>query len=308
MTVRLLLKKGNQILEYHDFPVLLMQGTHTYSFNFTVNHLTMPDIYLIGCQIIYLDEIVKTKNTTIEITAYRNPVVVTEKYTSLLGQTVYVHAINNGTEDVNNFTAVQSISLLEGLLIYHTSPDAQRSQYSISWFAGDLLPGEIKTYTYNITFVPLILMPFIVALIAFLIFIWTRKMVVIKNIVGHSMGEGAMEIKVKLQVQNISRTPFFNVNITEFLPAITSAVAGFEALDGKLHVKGADKRIKWHIDEIRPDEQVIITYRMKSEIHIIGSVILPPTYITFESESGRTYERSSNTVELRTITSVPESQ
>ena len=307
MTARFILRKDGLTLEQRDKPFLVREGTHTYNLNFSINHLTEPGEYDFSVQIRYLGIIVKDRNSTINILPYYNPELYYTTETSVFGQTIYVNALNNGTLPVYNMTATKPVSLLERYLTYYVSEGAQRSEYSVSWFVGDLVPGELKVNEYRVTFVPLLLLPFFIAVIAFLIYIWTRKVVVIKDIISHRMEGGVMEAKVQIRVHNISRTPFFNFKITEHLPPIVSAVAGIGTLDGQLVVRGGEKKIKWHIDEIRPDEQVIITYKMKTKIEILGKIMIPPTYIFFENEKGKVFERKSNIVELKTVTKTVES-
>lgn len=308
MIARFVLRKAGRTVEYKDKPFLVRQGTHTYNLNFSVNHLTEPGDYTYTVQVRYLDTVVKERNSTIEMLSYYNPEIYYTSVTSIFGQSVYVNALNNGTENVENLTAVKPLSTMERLLTYYSDEGAQKSEYSISWFAGDLVPGELKVYEYRVTFVPLLLLPFFVGIIAFLIYIWTRKVVVIKEITGHMMEGGIMEVKVQIMVHNISRTPFFNFKIVEHLPPLVSAVAGIKALNGEVIVRGGQKKIKWHIDEIRQDEQVMITYKMKTKIEILGKVMIPPTYILFEKENGKTFERKSNVVELQTVTKTFEEQ
>ncbi len=306
MEVELSLTKDNRTYSRHNQTTLFAKGTDTYYINMSVDYLTPPGDYRLSVEIYYSGNLVRHSEVGVEVESYSNPEIIYETGWSLLGETVNVRVVNNGTLPIYNLTAVRPISSLERYLLYYSSPGATVSELSISWLIDELPVGGEVVYTFSVTFVPILIIPFIIISIAFIVFLWTRKVIVVKDIIDYRMEGGTLEMKMQIRIHNVHKRSIFNVTISERLPPFVSAIAGFGSLDGKVVSRGGGKRIHWHVDEVKPDEEFLLTYRMKTRVEILGPVELPPTYVTFENKKGAVSERKSNVVEVVTVTSTVE--
>jgi hypothetical protein len=302
MQVELKLVKDNATYSRQNYTILFPRGVDTYSVNMSIDHLTTPGDYMLSMEIFYSNNLVRSSSIDVEIEPYSNPEITYETFWTLLGESVNVRVVNNGTLAIYNLTAVKPINLVERYLTYYSSEGAVISELSISWFIEELPVGGEVTYTFSVTFVPILIIPFILIFIAFIFFLWTRKVIVVKDIVDYKMEGGTLQMKMQIRIHNVHKRSIFNLTISETLPPFVSAVAGFGSLNGKIVSKKGGKKIQWHLDEVRPDEEVLLSYSMKTRVEILGPVELPPTYISFENKKGKMFERKSNIVEVVTVT------
>jgi hypothetical protein len=302
MQVELKLVKDNATYSRQNYTVLFPRGVDTYYLNMSIDHLIQPGDYMLSMEIFYMDNLVRSSSIDVTIEPYSNPEIIYDTFWTLLGETVSVRVVNNGTLPVYNLTAVKPINMIEKYLLYYSSEGADVTDLSISWFIEELPVGGEITYTFSVTFVPILVIPFILIFIAFVFFLWTRKVIVVKDIVDYKMSEGTLQMKMQIRIHNVDKRSIFNLTVSEALPAFVSAVAGFGSLNGKIVSKKGGKKIQWHLDEVRPDEEVLLTYSMKTRVEILGPVELPPTYVSFENKKGKLFERKSNVVEVVTVT------
>lgn len=103
--------------------------------------------------------------------------------------------------------------------------------------------------------------------------------------------ESASEFKVRLLIMNRIKTSVENINVSEVVPKIVTVIK--ETLVGTIEptkVIKHDKKgtlLKWEINYLEPYEERIITYKIKSNLGIVGSLILPKTKVTYETNTGK---------------------
>ncbi len=96
---------------------------------------------------------------------------------------------------------------------------------------------------------------------------------------------GITELKVVLCIKNRSRRAVKNVNVTEFIPKITTLDRNFPLgnLEPTKIIDHENKGtiIKWSLPEVERLEERIVSYKIKSKLSIIGNFRLSPAYIRF---------------------------
>ncbi len=160
-------------------------------------------------------------------------------------------------------------------------------------------PDETLTIPYTVSYrVPVIVL---ILLLMFGLFYWYVKPPVTlrkQAVTAKGSEEGALsEIKVSLDVRNISNKPLKDVVITDPVPGIANLEKSLEL--GTLrpkeikHTKHGSK-VCWAIAELDPQEHRIITYKIKAKLNILGTFSLPRGVIEYKSLRGKRGKAYSN--------------
>jgi len=99
----------------------------------------------------------------------------------------------------------------------------------------------------------------------------------------------AVNFKVVINVSNVSRNKISRVRVKEFLPLIISEVYDYGTLKGELKKdKKSRKFIEWDIGKLKPGENVILSYRMRSKVGFIGELKLKKGLVEVLDAEGET--------------------
>jgi hypothetical protein len=92
--------------------------------------------------------------------------------------------------------------------------------------------------------------------------------------------------------------------IQEVIPQFVSSVGGFGSIEARIVRKLAHRNMIWEIDELRPGDEISLSYKMKTKLHILGKINLPCARVKFVDQKGRKYEMKSNTLSFEVISKV----
>ncbi len=159
----------------------------------------------------------------------------------------------------------------------------------------------IVTTNYWPLFIAIILA--LAATTAYLIF---RSPIIIRKtakIISTKEG-GISELKIILHVKNRSKKRIHNVRVIDLIPNIAEIVKEFElgTLEpNKIMLHDNKGTIaKWILDNIEPQEERLITYKIKNKLSVLEGIDLPPAVIKFEvtPESERSTKSNSFTLKF----------
>ena len=171
----------------------------------------------------------------------------------------------------------------------------------LSWEA-ELAPQE--TITLHVTYQYRVLLYMLLVLVAFLIFYYVVRSPISlrKGVVTTKSRDGSIaEIKIALDVRNVSKHPLKDVEVTEFLPGITNLHNDVDLGTLKPHAISSTKRGKkvvWKLAEVEALEHRIITYKIKPKLNVLGTLEFPRAFCTFKKGKGKKSKAYSNVFRL----------
>lgn len=158
-----------------------------------------------------------------------------------------------------------------------------------------LKPTETKEITIVRNYRSLAVIVLVIILLIIAYFLFRSPVLVIKEaaVVGEDE-EGFSEVKVRVFIRNRSRNSVHNISVTDRIPRITNLIETSQM--GSLKPTRVTKNTKrgtilyWDLERLESFEERILTYRIKSNLKIVGDVTMPRVRVKFETPTGR--ERS----------------
>jgi hypothetical protein len=168
-----------------------------------------------------------------------------------------------------------------------------------AWNA-DLAPGEkfdLVLYTsYRILFYIAML-----GCVGYYFYLKMRSPILImKEAKNVEMREGGIsEVKVLLNVKNISNLPIEHISVIEKVPNIANLSGDYDVgtiRPSKImqHANKGSTIVQWDIDELDAHEERLIVYRIRSKLSILGKFGLPLSMVKFSTKNGKTHKVFSN--------------
>ncbi|HLE06940.1 MAG TPA: hypothetical protein VI790_06300, partial [Candidatus Nanoarchaeia archaeon] len=230
-----------------------------------------------------------------EFSLVNESVVVSE---DLFGKTLVKSIVNKGNSVINvsvNYTA----KLLEPLLVTGSGISVGNKLVAKPVFDGyfasnviTLMPGESAILSISFGYGPLLLAPFVVLLVIVGWFFITKRVSISKEIIECVKEDGELMIKVGISVRNVSTKSISDVSVIEDLPVFAKKAGGFGTIKGDIDKdKGV---INFSVGRLDSKEEVLISYKFKTDIELVGRISLPPASAKF-SVDGKVVVLKSNT-------------
>jgi len=173
-------------------------------------------------------------------------------------------------------------NLLKGL-ITSTKPKAQTikeaGQRYLSWDI-ELEAGASKDIMVINSYRGWIILLILIILSAAGYYAFRSPIILTKKAVGISMREGGIsDFKVVMHVKNRTNKSVDNIRIIDGVPKIADVIEDFDVgiLKPSKIVKHEKKGtlLKWVIERLESNDEVIISYRIKSRLSILGQFTMP---------------------------------
>jgi len=145
--------------------------------------------------------------------------------------------------------------------------------------------------------VPLLILPFLIIGIIWVLILNNRKVVVIKTVRNYKQDDKELEATVKIILRNVGTRKLRRIKVVERLPAFTKKIHSFGSLKPEFKSVGQTKRLIWSLENLNPREEIHLSYKIQSTIGVIGTIVFPPTQVFVKDKTG-TYLRKSNMVTL----------
>ncbi|MCW1309371.1 MAG: hypothetical protein QXP04_01635, partial [Candidatus Nanoarchaeia archaeon] len=78
----------------------------------------------------------------------------------------------------------------------------------------------------------------------------------------------------------------------------------FGTIEARIVKKGAHKNLVWEVNELKAGEELTISYKMKTKLHILGKINLPCARVKFVDNKGKRHEKKSNTLSFEVLSKV----
>ena len=163
--------------------------------------------------------------------------------------------------------------------------------------SGDIEPGKKMVLYYSVSYLPLILIPIILALICVYLFMSMIKIIVKKEVLDYSHTDEEVNIKVVVKVKNTFNKTVKDLEVLDPLPAFAKNIKEFGTLEGKIEQRGYNKYVKWVIEELKPREEVVLSYHISTKVGVMGKFTLFPSIVEFVHLK-KMYKIKSNKLEM----------
>ncbi len=272
-----ILKKGINLIEKEVKLPYFAQG----KYNFLV-------------EVIVGKEVLNQKSKYIYIDKYKHYTTYTNITTTFLGKEIKKVINNTGTDKVNvlvNYT----LNTLDNLLTQTREIEIYKNGVLERITKEDnitLMPGEYAILIIKINYTILIVIPFLILLTIIAWFYLTKKVVINKEIIECVEEDGELTIKVAISAKNVSLHSIYDVKIIEDLPLYARKAGAFGSIKGKIDKEKGT--ITFDIGRLDPKEEILLSYKFKTDVELEGRISLPPATIKFK-EKGKTKIVKSNT-------------
>ncbi len=194
---------------------------------------------------------------------------------------------NNGTLPMSGFNYRMKISRLDALFISGASVDYDLEDGYIVFHVPNLNPGESVELYYETNYVALYLLPIFIFGIVYAVYYFKRKVVIDREVLEFKSGRNHIGFKVVLKVKNVSKKTIPLLKIKEPIPPIMSEVYDFGTLKGSIKREGERRYIVWETKNLHTGESVVLSYRMRSRVGLIGELRLDRTEVELFDRANR---------------------
>ncbi|MCX6818544.1 MAG: hypothetical protein NT129_00915 [Candidatus Aenigmarchaeota archaeon] len=210
----------------------------------------------------------------------------------VLGTGKIIAVTNVGNKNADYVTIDETISDIDKM--FYTGDTAKISGNVFTWKLIGLQPGEEKSITYVINYVPLL-----IVIIIFMILLWyymfrVRIFVIKKKILQKKLIKEGSEFTVGIDIKNNTGGAIKDIVIKDFVQAV------FKVHDDAHGPKPTKKatpmgtEIRWRIDSLAKGEDRILTYKIIPIFSIHDKVHLPSATIRFNKKGTLTEVMSSH--------------
>ncbi len=273
----------------------------TVELTITPNPLQPPKTYTLFFTVDHQGQTVKVVQEELEILAYQPEFAVEKTEESIFLKKYLSLAVRNPGNVPQTQPVRVPISFSAALVTSEMQIVKEGGQRYLTSEV-TLEPGETVTISaltnYRLPLYALI----IVVVLLLLYHILKSPLQVQKRATAHQ-GE-LSEIKVTLDVRNLSRKHIKEVRITDLVPSIANLEKGLQVgtitpHDIKHTAQGT--KVHWLIAELEPQEHRLVTYSLKAKFNIVGTLSLPRATAEFKREGwlsrkglGKTYSNMAS--------------
>ena len=273
----------------------------TVEFAITPNHFQQPKTYTLIFVFEREGETVKVVEKKFEIMALTPAFTVTKA-----SKTIYLKVFNElSVTNLGNVVNIQEVKMPVTFwqALFSNSPSKTRDGQRYLVWEVSLEPNTSMTINYVVNY--RILLYLGVLLVLFVLFYtYVRSPLEIKKHASTTRGgeEGSLsEIKLILEVKNVTGTAVRDVEIVDIVPTIVNVEKSLELgtlkpVEIKHTLHGT--KVVWTIPELEGYEHRLITYKVKAKLNILGTVSLPRATARFIRKSGRKGKAYSNVFRL----------
>ncbi len=286
----------------------------TYGINIIDKTIKLPDKTMAGNYSLLVNLIVGNNTfqglSDLIIAPYKRVIYKSVKDENLFGKKLVKQVVNDGTEAIN-VSLNYSSNLLESTMISRSLiliKEGDVTVNSIKPLMNDdylfnnlvsLEPNQSAELIIEVNYWLLLLTPFLVIIGFISWFFITKRVVLTKEIIQIKKDGDELIIKVGISAKNVSIRSIHNTRIIEDLPLYANKAGGFGSIKGEVNKeKGI---ITFNIGRLDPKEEVLITYKFKTDIELMGRVNLPPATIKFRTKNGELRESKSNTPAIELV-------
>lgn len=282
--------------DFNEIPVQkILNGVHEYR----ISNLSVPaqtkGQFNYTLRIIMQDTLLDT-NSVFNIPEFSDCQVTETAKTGIVGRSYSAEIYNEGTG-----TAACAVSSklfgLEKYLVKSVSEGYAYEGQNIKWQVS-VGPAQTVTVNYSVTYWPIIAIPFVILVIVIAFWYLTRKMEIKKELVDYRRHAGFTDLKLQVHVKNLSNNEMAHVKIYDYLPAFVKEIRDFGTVPGTVTAKDGVKAVKWELDVLKPKEERIFSYKIRTSVVILGKMNFQPTAVEYINAKGEKVQETSNVLSV----------
>ncbi|MCH8328966.1 MAG: hypothetical protein IIB81_01070 [Nanoarchaeota archaeon] len=225
----------------------------------------------------------------IEIIEYTSQELISEEKKFFLTRSRYNFVSNN-----NDYSGIAKIetTLLDSIFSSTNPKSKTIKENGKRYFVSDVkLENNKMQITVTKNFIPSFVAIALLVILVISYYMLRSPLLIIKeasNIIKKD--DGVSEMTVILHIRNRGQNKIKDIELTDFVPALVSV--GGDVPIGSLkpnkvlkHEKKGTTIVKWTIDTLDASEERVLSYRIKSELSILGSFSLPAANAVFKSNN-----------------------
>lgn len=218
-------------------------------------------------------------------------------------QTKSIIVTNEGNRLEKDFYVTETVSGIVSKLFYPVtepaSVDSADGKVTYSWRISLLAPGEHATVTYEIRFVSIWISGLVIAIAVFVAFTYVYSPRISKSFVMAGQLKRGKEVPVLIEVRNSTLYEIRNIVVSDTIPALASLVEKFDTMKPDAKKTDAGTDLVWRIKSLKPLEERVLTYRLKTNVDVIGSLRLPRAGMEYLNHRHQMKMASSRALELK---------
>lgn len=248
------------------------------------------------------NNILINRTDTVKVAYYSDVQESKKSESGFLISRINLERTNNGNSLSEELYSIRLSYLERTFTSFQPEPtkvDKINNYYYYTW-QFNLEPG--KTYNINIETnfrTPLIALIVIILLIIISYNLISSQVTLKKKVLTIKAGEGISEMKVLLILNN-KGSKVRHVRVIDYLPSMVKAPVEYTTIKPSKIKKSDTKGLMliWDIPELIKGEERIISYRIKSKVHVIGKLLIPRAVCRYRKKSGKAAIARSNRIML----------
>ncbi|HLD15746.1 MAG TPA: hypothetical protein VJB94_04190 [Candidatus Nanoarchaeia archaeon] len=271
----------------------------TEAFDIDLKPDTKPGVYTLSIRI-YKDQELKGVYTS-DFAVASNPDIKESKNVAsgFLRKKITITNENEGNAPIKRRIEYK----ISGISRFFTKVDPAAS-YQDGMYVWEFNVGAGEKQVINILIdyrTPFIVLFALALFILLAYYILTRGVNIKKRVfkISHDVEEGITELKIMLHIKNKAGKPVKEIKIIDLIPDHLMLTKEFGTLKPDHMQKGSNNiRLIWNVPSLEIGEERIFSYKVKSKIDIVGSLVLPAAAVHFVNDKGQVVTVKSRNVTI----------
>lgn len=248
----------------------------TYSFNYVIPEDAAPGNRTVGTSLSFRDNFQNFSNE-IRIKEIRNITRTTSEINKGLYIRGEVRIKNNGNDKRELVENMTFPTYIDPILSFNHRPSEvsdDDSKRTYIWKT-EVGPGDQFKLTYEVNY----WMPLLLAISIVLGLFLLRKLTGNVRITKEVEEIDGNKRKVSLEIKNHSSNSKEIIEVEDFIPNVMSLDEDFKMTEPDIKKTTDGIKLKWGLEDFKPGESRVITYKTKEKVKVEGGVDLPPAKI-----------------------------
>lgn len=269
--------KDGELILSKEVEKNLIPGQNNIPMIIKLNDTQEPGNYKILFSIRLLNSTVG-KSTNFTVLGYKKLVLVDQRESSGIGgREMFVTWRNEGTLPVTKKVEF-NLSSLDMLLLSEAAPGFKKEDNRIV-YEFTLAPGEEKTVYVKISYLPLLLIPIVIIIVGGILIYMRKGIILEKEITEKRHVDDKIEAKVSIRIKNTTSKTLSEVELIDRLPKFVHEIGAFTS---RATLNKKKRTLRWEFTEISPGEEIIISYKIRTRLHLIGEILMPPVTMKYK--------------------------
>ncbi|MBU0530760.1 MAG: hypothetical protein ABIH52_02675 [Candidatus Aenigmatarchaeota archaeon] len=242
--------------------------------------------YLVEADFIpYLSGTPKSENKVFYVEAIHDVMETENRVLTPLYEEVTVKVTNNGNIEENRYSVYQSVrsDFLTGFITQPEECNQEFGQTTCEYLVNTLPPGTSQEVTYRIEYWPIYLQVGIILIIIISLVGYSFIRVTAPTITKTVKRKGNQKYSVTLHIKNPFRHHLRGVMVRDWISPLADITPEF-SMKPVARKSDAGTELLWNIGNIRPKDEVLINYTLKTQIE--GNIKLPKAHVRFFDKQG----------------------